>query len=160
MVDHCLRSRVYVSVIVPGKALAPQWLNMNAAVRPCSAGLGIWGWAGNHEGDAPDVLMACAGGEPTLETLAAVDILRMQLPEFKVRVVTLSACWRCSRHQHIRTGCRTRHSIRSLPPTGPSSSRSTAIRGRSTACSTSAPITKTFTCTVTRKKAPRQRRST
>ncbi|MBC7577175.1 MAG: phosphoketolase family protein, partial [Tardiphaga sp.] len=87
--DHCLRSRHYVNVIVAGKQPAPQWLDMDAAVEHCEAGLGIWRWASNDEGSEPDVVMACAGDVPTLETLAAVDLLREHLPELKIRVVNI-----------------------------------------------------------------------
>ncbi|WGT62445.1 phosphoketolase family protein [Variovorax paradoxus] len=87
--DHCLRSRNYVNVIVAGKAPAPQWLDIEAAVRHCSVGLGIWDWASNDAGVTPDVVMACAGDVPTLETMAAVDLLRTHLPELKVRVVNV-----------------------------------------------------------------------
>jgi xylulose-5-phosphate/fructose-6-phosphate phosphoketolase len=87
--DHCLRSRNYVNVIVAGKQPALQYLDMDAAVRHCTAGLGIWEWASNDDGVEPDVVMACAGDVPTLETLAAVDILRQKFPELKVRVVNV-----------------------------------------------------------------------
>ncbi|UCH10355.1 MAG: phosphoketolase family protein, partial [Fidelibacterota bacterium] len=82
--DHCLRSRDYVNVIVAGKQPAPQWLNMDAAVKHCTSGIGIWEWASNDKGAEPDVVMACCGDIPTLETLAAVDILRQQVPDLKV----------------------------------------------------------------------------
>jgi xylulose-5-phosphate/fructose-6-phosphate phosphoketolase len=85
--DHCLRSRNYVNVIVAGKQPSPQWLTMDQAVKHCSAGIGIWEWASNDKGVEPDVVMACCGDVPTLETLAAVDLLRQHLPELKVRVV-------------------------------------------------------------------------
>ena len=87
--DHCLRSRNYVNVIVAGKQPAPQWLDMEAAVRQCTEGLGIWTWASNDAGVEPDVVMACCGDVPTLETLAAVDILRSALPDLKIRVVNV-----------------------------------------------------------------------
>ncbi|MDZ4811513.1 MAG: phosphoketolase family protein [Pseudomonadota bacterium] len=87
--DHCLRSRHYVNVIVAGKQPALQWLDMDAAVKHCSAGLGIWHWASNDHGGEPDVVMACAGDVPTLEALAAVDLLREHLPELKIRVVNV-----------------------------------------------------------------------
>ena len=87
--DHCLRSRNYVNVIVAGKQPELQWLDMDAAIRHCTEGLGIWEWAGNDDGGAPDAVMACAGDVPTLETLAAVDILRKELPELKLRVVNV-----------------------------------------------------------------------
>ncbi|MDM0057507.1 phosphoketolase family protein [Variovorax fucosicus] len=101
--DHCLRSRDYVNVIVAGKAPAPQWLDIDAAIRHCSVGLGIWDWASNDGGVAPDVVMACAGDVPTLETLAAVQLLREQLPDLKVRVVNvvdLMALQSPSAHPH------------------------------------------------------------
>jgi xylulose-5-phosphate/fructose-6-phosphate phosphoketolase len=87
--DHCLRSRHYVNVIVAGKQPAPQWLGMDQAVKHCTAGIGIWEWASNDEGGEPDVVMACAGDVPALETLAAVDLLRRHLPELKVRVINV-----------------------------------------------------------------------
>jgi len=87
--DHCLRSRDYVNVIVAGKQPALQYLDMDAAYDHCARGIGIWEWAGNETGGEPDVVMACAGDVPTLETLAAVDILRRELPDLKVRVVNV-----------------------------------------------------------------------
>ena len=87
--DHCLRSRNYVNVIVAGKQPALQYLNMDEAVKHCTTGIGIWGWASNDRGSEPDVVMACAGDVPTLETLAAVDILRDNFPELKIRVVNV-----------------------------------------------------------------------
>ncbi|NET91351.1 MAG: phosphoketolase family protein [Kamptonema sp. SIO1D9] len=87
--DHCLRSRNYVNVIVAGKQLELQYLNMDAAIKHCTAGVGIWEWASNDYGSEPDVVMACAGDVPTLETLAAVDILRQNFPDLKVRVVNV-----------------------------------------------------------------------
>jgi xylulose-5-phosphate/fructose-6-phosphate phosphoketolase len=87
--DHCLRSRDYVNVIVAGKQPSPQWLDIEAAIRHCAAGAGIWRWASNDEGVAPDVVMACAGDVPTLETLAAVAFLREHLPDVRIRVVNV-----------------------------------------------------------------------
>jgi xylulose-5-phosphate/fructose-6-phosphate phosphoketolase len=87
--DHCLRSRSYVNVVVIGKQPAPQWLDMDAAVAHCTAGIGIWQWASNDQGGEPDVVMACCGDVPTLETLAAVDLLRKHLPDLKIRVVNV-----------------------------------------------------------------------
>jgi xylulose-5-phosphate/fructose-6-phosphate phosphoketolase len=89
VVDHCLRSKHYVNVVVAGKHPAPQWLAMDQAVRHCAAGIGLWEWASNDGGGEPDVVMACAGDVPTLETLAAVQLLREHLPELKVRVVNV-----------------------------------------------------------------------
>jgi len=85
----CLRSRNYVNVIVAGKQPSPQWLNMDAAIRHCTAGLGIWDWASNDEGHEPDLVMACAGDVPTMETLAAVEILRQHCPTLKIRVINV-----------------------------------------------------------------------
>jgi xylulose-5-phosphate/fructose-6-phosphate phosphoketolase len=86
--DHCLRSRNYVNVIVAGKQLQPDWLSMDDAILHCTRGLGIWNWASNDNG-TPDVVMACAGDVPTLETLAAVHLLREHLPDLRVRVVNV-----------------------------------------------------------------------
>jgi xylulose-5-phosphate/fructose-6-phosphate phosphoketolase len=87
--DHCLRSRNYVNVIVAGKQPALNFLSIDDAILHCTRGLGIWDWASNDEGGEPDVVLGCAGDTPTLETLAAADILREQLPELKVRVVNV-----------------------------------------------------------------------
>jgi xylulose-5-phosphate/fructose-6-phosphate phosphoketolase len=87
--DHCLRSRNYVNVVVAGKQPAPQWLSMDQAIKHCTAGIGIWEWASNDKGGEPDVVMACCGDVPTLETLAAVDLLRTHVPQLKVRVVNV-----------------------------------------------------------------------
>jgi xylulose-5-phosphate/fructose-6-phosphate phosphoketolase len=89
VMDHCLRSRHYVNVVIAGKYQAPQWLTMDAAVKHCTEGIGIWQWAGNDQAVAPDVVMACCGDVPTLETLAAVSIMREQLPDLKIRVVNV-----------------------------------------------------------------------
>jgi xylulose-5-phosphate/fructose-6-phosphate phosphoketolase len=87
--DHCLRSRNYVNVVVAGKQPAPVWLTMDQAVKHCTAGIGIWEFASSDKGSEPDVVMGCCGDVPTLETLAAVDLLRKHLPELKVRVVNV-----------------------------------------------------------------------
>jgi len=87
--DHCLRSRHYINVIVAGKQPALQFLNMDEAVKHCTAGVGIWPWASNDEGAEPDVVMGCAGDVPTLEILAAVDILRREFPGLKIRLVNV-----------------------------------------------------------------------
>jgi xylulose-5-phosphate/fructose-6-phosphate phosphoketolase len=87
--DHCLRSRHYVNVIVAGKQPAPQWLDVDSAVRHCKTGIGIWHWASNDGGGEPDVVMACAGDVPTLEILAAVDLLHSAVPDLKIRVVNV-----------------------------------------------------------------------
>ena len=87
--DHCLRSRNYVNVIIAGKQPELQWLDMESAVKHCTAGIGIWEWASNDQGSEPDVVMACAGDVPTLETLAAVDILRNNFDDLKIRVINV-----------------------------------------------------------------------
>jgi xylulose-5-phosphate/fructose-6-phosphate phosphoketolase len=89
VMDHCLRSRHYVNVVIAGKHPAPQWLPMPDAENHCAAGIGVWQWASNDAGESPDVVMACCGDVPTLETLAAVSILREHLPDLKVRVVNV-----------------------------------------------------------------------
>jgi xylulose-5-phosphate/fructose-6-phosphate phosphoketolase len=101
--DHCLRSRNYVNVIVAGKQPALQYLDMKSAVEHCTAGLGIWEWASTDKGVEPDVVMACAGDVPTLETLAAVDLLRQNFPEIKIRlvnVIDLMTLQTSSEHPH------------------------------------------------------------
>src|SRR5437879_463588 len=87
--DRCLRSRNYVNVIVAGKQPALQWLSMERAIQHCTVGIGIWEWASTDEGSEPDVVMACCGDIPTLETLAAVDLLRHHFPEIKIRVINV-----------------------------------------------------------------------
>ncbi len=89
VMDHCLRSRHYVNVVIAGKHPAPQWLSMDAAVKHCTRGIGIWQWASNDQGSVPDAVMACCGDVPTLETLAAVALLRERLPGLKLRVVNV-----------------------------------------------------------------------
>jgi xylulose-5-phosphate/fructose-6-phosphate phosphoketolase len=101
--DHCLRSRNYVNVIVAGKQPAPQWLSMDAAIKHCTAGIGIWDWASNDAGGEPDAVMACSGDVPTLEALAAVDLLRQHMPDLKIRfvnVVDLMTLQPSSEHPH------------------------------------------------------------
>ncbi|MDZ4097091.1 MAG: phosphoketolase family protein, partial [Methylophilaceae bacterium] len=87
--DHCLRSRNYVNVIVAGKQPSPQWLDKDEAIKHCTAGLGIWPWASSDQEGEPDAVMACCGDVPTLETLAAVELLREYFPELKVRVINV-----------------------------------------------------------------------
>jgi xylulose-5-phosphate/fructose-6-phosphate phosphoketolase len=101
--DHCLQSRNYVNVIVAGKQPAPQWLDMDAAIKHCTGGIGIWEWASNDQGSEPDVVMACCGDVPTLETLAAVESLRRYFPQLKVRVINVVDLMRlqpASEHPH------------------------------------------------------------
>jgi xylulose-5-phosphate/fructose-6-phosphate phosphoketolase len=87
--NHCLRSRNYINIIIAGKQPQPQWLNMDQAIKHCTAGIGIWDWASNDQGSEPDVVMACCGDVPTMETLAAVDILRKHIPDLKIRVINV-----------------------------------------------------------------------
>jgi xylulose-5-phosphate/fructose-6-phosphate phosphoketolase len=103
VVDHCLRSRHYVNVVVAGKHPAPQWLTMDEAVTHCTKGIGVWQWASNDQEAEPDVVMACCGDVPTLETLAAVSIMREHLPDLKIRVVNVVDLMRLqprSEHPH------------------------------------------------------------
>jgi xylulose-5-phosphate/fructose-6-phosphate phosphoketolase len=101
--DHCLKSRNYVNLVVAGKQVAPQWLTMDQAIKHCTAGLGIWEWASNDRGGEPDVVMACCGDVPTLETLAAVELLHTHAPDLKVRVINVVDLMRLqppSEHPH------------------------------------------------------------
>jgi xylulose-5-phosphate/fructose-6-phosphate phosphoketolase len=101
--DHCLRSRDYVNVIVAGKQPQPTWLSMDEAVLHCTRGIGVWPWASSDEGGEPDVVLACAGDVPTLETLAATDLLRRHLPDLRVRVINVVDLMRLqheSEHPH------------------------------------------------------------
>jgi len=103
VIDHCLRSRHYVNVVIAGKHPAPQWLEMAAAAEHCAEGIGVWHWASNDGGEDPDLVMACCGDVPTLETLAAVSILRQHLPQLKIRVVNVVDLMRLqptSEHPH------------------------------------------------------------
>jgi len=103
VMDHCLRSRHYVNVVVAGKHPAPQWLDMDTAARHCAAGIGIWQWASNDQGLVPDLVMACCGDVPTLEAMAAVSLLRNHLPELKIRLVNVVDLMRLqpkSEHPH------------------------------------------------------------
>ena len=101
--DHCIRSKNYVNVMVTSKHPRPQWLTMEQAVKHCTQGIGIWDWASNDQGCEPDVVMACCGDTPTLETLAAVTILRDNMPELKIRVINVVDLMKLepkSRHPH------------------------------------------------------------
>ncbi len=101
--DHCARSRNYINVMVTSKHARPQWLTMEQAVKHCTQGIGIWDWASSDAGSEPDIVMACCGDAPTLETLAAVSILREKLPELKIRVVNVVDLMRLqdsSQHPH------------------------------------------------------------
>jgi xylulose-5-phosphate/fructose-6-phosphate phosphoketolase len=158
--DHCLRSRQYVNVVVAGKQPTPNFLTMEQAVEHCSRGLGIWEWAGTEVlGEKPDVVLGCAGDVPTLEVLAAADILRRELPDLKVRVINVVDLMR-RMLPSTRTASRTPSSTGCSPPTGRSSLRTTGTRGSSTASPTGARGTSTGMCAGTRRRAPRRRRST
>jgi xylulose-5-phosphate/fructose-6-phosphate phosphoketolase len=101
--DHCLRSRHYVNVVVAGKYQAPQWLSMDQAIEHCTQGIGVWEWASNDQGGEPDVVMASCGDVPTLESLAAVSILREHLPDLKIRVINVVDLMKlepCTEHPH------------------------------------------------------------
>jgi len=101
--DHCIRSRNYINVMVTSKHPRPQWLTMEQAVTHCTQGIGIWRWASSDAGAEPDIIMACCGDAPTLETLAAVSILRREMPELKLRVVNVVDLMRLqdrSQHPH------------------------------------------------------------
>jgi len=101
--DHCLRSRHYVNIVVAGKHTAPQWLEMDEAVRHCAAGIGRWDWASTDVNGDPDIVMAAAGDVPTLEVLAAISLLKQQLPRLKIRminVVDLMKLQPASEHPH------------------------------------------------------------
>jgi xylulose-5-phosphate/fructose-6-phosphate phosphoketolase len=106
--DHCLRSWDRINVIVAGKQPAPQWLGMDAAIKHCTAGIGIWEWASNDRGGEPDVVMACAGDVPTLETLAAVCLLRRHLPALRIRVVNIVDLMTLQPHEEHPHGLRDR----------------------------------------------------
>ncbi len=104
--DHCLRSKQYVNVIVAGKQPALQYLSMDEAIVHCTKGIGIWDWASSDEGAEPDVVMACAGDVPTMEALAAVDILRREIPDLKVRFVNVVDLMRLQHHEEHPHGLR------------------------------------------------------
>ena len=102
--DHCLKTWNRINVIVAGKQPAPQWLTMDEAIQHCEAGLGIWRWAGTEDGLKPDIVMACAGDVPTMETLAAVDLLRQSLPHLRIRVVNVVDLMVLQSQQHHSHG--------------------------------------------------------
>jgi xylulose-5-phosphate/fructose-6-phosphate phosphoketolase len=102
-IDHCVRSRNYENVVVAGKQPAPQWLDMPAAIRHCTIGIGIWDWASTDDGVEPDAVLACAGDVPTLEALAAADLLRRHFPDIELRVINvvdLMTLQSSSQHPH------------------------------------------------------------
>ncbi len=127
--DHCLRSRNHVNVIIAGKQPAPQWLTMDEAIKHCDFGLGIWEWASNDRGYEPDVVMACCGDVPTLETLAAVDLLRRHAPELKVRVINVVNLMKLQPESEHPNGLPDKDFDALFTRTSPSSSPSMAIPG-------------------------------
>ncbi len=126
--NHCLRSRNYVNVIVAGKQPQLQYMDMESAIKHCTLGAGIWDWASNDQGGEPDVVMACCGDIPTLETLAAVDFLRTQISDIRSAWSMSSISWRCSPKANTPTASRTPISIPCSQPISPSCSPSTATR--------------------------------
>ncbi len=160
MTDHCLRSRNYVNVIVAGKQPSPQWLGMEAAIQHCAAGIGIWHWAGSDEGGEPGVVMACCGDVPTLEALAAVDLLRTHFPELKVRVVNVVDLMKLQSQGDHPHGLGDAEFDRLFTVDNRSFSPIMAIPRSSTGSPIAAPTTEIFMCMATRKKAQRARRST
>ena len=153
--DHCLRSKNYVNLIIAGKQPAPIWLDMDSAVRHCTRGLGIWDWA--SDSGEPDVVMACSGDVPTLETLAAVTLLHQYVPDVKIRSLTWLTYSPFNRPQNIRTVSLTKSSTPSSLRTSPSSSPSTDTHGLFIASPIAVMGTRTSTFVATKKKA-RQRR--
>ena len=133
VMDHCLRSRHYVNVVIAGKHPAPQWLDIESAVLHCTAGIGIWNFASNDQGTSPDLVMACAGDVPTLETLAAAQYLRAAIPDLKFASSTSSISCGCSLPPSILTASATPSSILSLPKTSRLSSPITVTPGLSIA---------------------------
>jgi xylulose-5-phosphate/fructose-6-phosphate phosphoketolase len=121
------RAKNYVNVIVASKHPRPQWLTMDQAVKHCTQGIGIWEWASSDQGSEPDVVMACCGDTPTLETLAAVTILRREMPELKIRVINVVDLMKLQPHTEHPHGLTTRSTTCSSPRTSPSSSPITAI---------------------------------
>jgi len=126
--DHCLRSRNYVNLIVAGKQPEHQWLDMDAAVKHCTLGVSIWPWASNDQGAEPDVVMACCGDVPTGETLAAVAILRREVPDLKIRVVNVVDLMRLQPAAEHPTACPTPISTTCSRSTSRSFLPSTATR--------------------------------
>ncbi len=130
--DHCLRTRQYVNVIVAGKQPQLQYLDMDAAVVHCTKGIGIWDWASTDAGAEPDVVLGCAGDVPTMETLAAVELLRGWFPDLRIRVVNVVDLSASRTTAGTPMVCPTGSSTPCSPPTSRCSSPTTAIRGSST----------------------------
>ena len=158
--DHCLRSRHYVNVIVAGKQPALNYLSMDDAIVHCTRGLGIWEWASNDDDGEPDVVLACCGDIPTLETLAASAILRERLPGLKVRVVNVVDLMRLQPESEHPHGLPDTEFDSLFTQTDQSCSRITATPGLSTASRTGAPTTGTCMSAATRRKARQRRLST
>ena len=159
--DHCLRSRHYVNVIVAGKQPALDYLTMDEAIAHCTRGIGIWDWASNDQGQEPDVVLACAGDTPTLETVAAASILRERVPDLKVRVVNVVDLMRLAarvRAPPWDVRPRVRRAVHRVAagdlrlPRLPAADPPAHLPAR--------PTTTTSTCAATRRRARRRRRST
>jgi xylulose-5-phosphate/fructose-6-phosphate phosphoketolase len=157
--DHCLRSRDYVNLIIAGKQLEWQWLDIESAVRHCAAGVGVWQWASNDEGN-PDVIMACAGNVPTLEALAAVTLLREYVPDIRIRVVNVVDLMTLQPQTEHPHGLEDRDFDELFTRDKPVIFAFTGIPGSSIGSPTGGIITTTFMCAATRKKVPRPHRST
>ena len=127
--DHCLRSENYVNVIVSDKQLHLQYMDMDAAIKHCTKGIGIWDWASTDEGAEPDVVLATAGDIPTLESLAASVMLREAFPDLKIRFINVIDLFKLQPRRSIRTACPIGTSTACSPSTNRSSSTSTAIPG-------------------------------
>ena len=158
--DHCLRSRNYVNVIVAGKQPQPDWLAMNDAIIHCTRGAGIWEWASNDSPGEPDVVMACCGDIPTLETLAAADLLRQQLPELKVRVVNVVDLMRLQPETEHPHGMSDVEFDSLFTTDGAGDLRLPRLPVAHPPPHLPPPTTTTSTCAATSRKAPPRRRST
>ena len=158
--DHCFRSRNYVNLIVIDKQPQLQWLDMDAAVKHCTAGASVWHWASNDQGGEPDVVLAAAGDTPTLEVVAAAWLLRKHAPDLKVRVVNVADLMCLYPRSSTRTAWRKPGLLISSPPPGQSSSLSTAINGRSTRSCTGGPARNASMCAVSWRRGRRPRPST
>lgn len=150
--DKCLRSRDRINVIVAGKQPAPQWLDIDAAIKHCSAGIGIWEWASNDRESEPDVVMACAGDVPTIETLAAVELLYTHAPELRVRVINVVDLMTLQPREEHPDGFLDKDFDALFTTDKPIVFAFQATLGSSIVWLTGAPTTRIYTCVATRKK--------
>jgi len=157
--DHCLKTWDRVNVIVAGKQPEPQWLAMENAIRHCEAGLGIWDWAGAEDGLEPDILIACAGDVPKMETLAAVDLLRQSLPHLRTRVVNVVDLMILQSPQHHPHGISDEDFDQIFKTTVRSSSHITAILISFIGSFITGPTTQTSMCEASSKRDQQQRLS-